>query len=147
MSGPEANARINARLSGFESMDDADILRKRLDTMSSGLEALFALMFSNVDWEHREYLSKCFFLLKWSRENDPRAVSEVSIPFVTAFRSRSLHQSLNDFVRDFRVVRRRVIAQARGLLETRQPEMSMFSPGPNLQEVEEDNPSATVRPL
>ncbi|GAB7324278.1 hypothetical protein MBLNU13_g08249t1 [Cladosporium sp. NU13] len=128
-------------VSGFESMDDADMLRERLDTIPSGLEALFALMFSNIDREHREYLSKCFFLLKWSRENDPRAVSEISIPVITAFLSASPHKSLSDFVQDFRVVGNRVIAQARGLLETRQPEMSMFHPGPNLQEVEVDTPS------
>ena len=121
-------------VSGFESKDDTNMIRQRLETMPAGLEALFALMFSNIDREHREHLSKCFFLLKWSSANDNGAISDVSVPVVTAFLSASPHQSLADFVQDCRLVEHRVIAQARGLLELYQPEMSMFDTSrPDLQ--------------
>jgi len=122
-------------VSGYESRDDADMLRQRLRAMPSGLEALFARMFSNIDREHRECLSKCFFLLKWSKENHQPVISDISVPVMTAFLHTSPHHSLNDFVADCRVVEHRVIAQAKGLLETYQPKISMFdSDDDDLQE-------------
>lgn len=116
----------NSLVSGFESKDDANMIRQRLETMPSGLEALFALMFSNIDSQHREHLSKCFFLLEWSRENGLGTISDISVPVITAFLCDSPHRSLRDFVQECRLIEHRVIAQARGLLELYQPEMSMF---------------------
>lgn len=113
-------------VSGYGSKDSPSMIRQRLETMPAGLEALFALMFSNIDREHREHLSRCFFLLKWSRETDRRGITDISVPVITAFLSASPHQSLSDFVLDCRVVEHRVVAQAKGLLETCQPRPSMF---------------------
>ena len=108
-------------VSGYESQDDTDMIRQRLETMPSGLEALFALMFSNIDREHRDHLSKCFFLLKWNQGMYENVTKEITIPDITAFLSTSSHQSLSDFGDDCRVVEQRVIAQAKGLLEVHQP--------------------------
>ena len=97
------------------------MLRRRLDVMPSGLEALFALMSSSIDREHRE----CFFLLRRSRESGRHVVSDISTPVNTTFLSAS-PQSLSDFVQDCRLVEHRVIAQATGLLEKYQPRKFMF---------------------
>jgi hypothetical protein len=83
-------------------------------------------MFANIDREHYEFLSRCFFLLKWSKESKWDVFTDVSLPVITAFLSASPHKSLSDFMGDCRVVEHRVLAQAKGLLETYQPEISMF---------------------
>jgi hypothetical protein len=113
-------------ISGYESQDDADMLQRRLEATPSGLEALFASMFANIDREHYEYLSRCFFLLRWSKESIWDVFTDVSLPVITAFLSASPHKSLSGFVEDCRVVEHRVLAQAKGLLETYQPDTSMF---------------------
>lgn len=102
------------------------MLRQRLEDIPSGLEALFALIFSKVDKEHREYLTKVFFLMGWSKENGEELVSDVSLTLFTAFWSPSPHQSLNDFVKDFLVTRHRVIAQGKGLFESYVTQTSML---------------------
>jgi hypothetical protein len=71
-------------------------------------------------------LSKYFFLLKWSRESSRQAISDVPVPVITAFLSASPHQSLSDFLLDCRIVEHRVVAQAKGLLETYQAPLSML---------------------
>jgi len=113
-------------VSGYESQDDAEILKRRLEAIPSGLEALFASMFTNIDREHHEYLSRCFFLMKWSNESNRSVLSDISLPVDTAFMSASPHESLADFVEDCCVVEHRVLAQAKGLLETCEPHLSMF---------------------
>ena len=97
------------------------MLRQRLKAMPSGIEALFALMFSSIDKEHRQSLSKCFFLLKWSAETRWDIVADVSLPVITAFLCASPHRSLSDLIGDCHVVEHRIIAQAKGLLETYPP--------------------------
>lgn len=75
----------------------------------------------DIDKEHHDNLSECFFLLKWNRGTDEIVGKQISVPEITASLSTEPHQSLSDFGDDCRVVEQRVISQAKGLLEVHQP--------------------------
>jgi hypothetical protein len=105
-------------VSGYEARDDENMIKRRLAAVPAGLEELFAHMFSNIEREHREYLIRCFFLLKWSKQ----AKQEVTLPLITAFVSGGPYSSLEDFRETCNIVKHRVVAQSKGLLELREAE-------------------------
>jgi hypothetical protein len=105
-------------VSGYEARDDEKMIKRRLAAVPAGLEELFAHMFSNIEREHREYLTRCFFLLKWSKQ----ASQSVTLPLITAFVSEDSYSSLEDFREACDIVKHRVVAQGKGLLELREVE-------------------------
>jgi hypothetical protein len=105
-------------VSGYEARDDEKTIKRRLAAVPAGLEELFAHMFSSIEREHREYLTRCFFLLKWSKQ----AGQSVTLPLITAFVSEDPHSSLKDFREACDIVKHRIVAQGKGLLELREVE-------------------------
>jgi hypothetical protein len=105
-------------VSGYEARDDEKMIKRRLAAVPAGLEELFAHMFSNIEREHREYLTRCFFLLKWSKQ----AGQNVTLPLIAAFVSEDSYSSLEDFREACDIVKHRIIAQGKGLLELREVE-------------------------
>jgi hypothetical protein len=105
-------------VSGYEARDDEKMIKRRLAAVPAGLEELFAHMFSNIEREHREYLTRCFFLLKWSKQ----AGQNVTLPLIAAFVSEDSYSSLEDFREACDIVKHRVVAQGKGLLELREVE-------------------------
>jgi hypothetical protein len=105
-------------VSGHEARDDEKMIKTRLAAVPAGLEELFAHMFSNIEREHRQYLIRCFFLLKWSKQSG----QNVTLPLITAFLSEDPYSSLEDFREACNIIKHRVIAQGKGLLEMRETE-------------------------
>lgn len=106
-------------VSGYEAMDDESMLQQRLAAVPSGLEDLFAHMFSNIEREHRESLARCFFLLKWEKNS---RYYRITLPLLTAFLCERQYRSLDDFRKDLDVIAHRVVAQGKGLFELHKPD-------------------------
>jgi hypothetical protein len=108
---------------GYAAHDDMATLERRLEAIPSGLEALFSQLFSSLDRHHRELLFFVLQALKDLRTPNEDWVSQQYRPHVAVLTAALYHtqiKSLDDFHRLCSIVRHRITAQSKGLLEMRE---------------------------
>jgi hypothetical protein len=95
-------------VSGYDAGDAEEVIQQRLDATPADLEALFTHMFHNIEDVHRDSLSVYFGLLK---------LGEASVALVTVVLHDKPFDTLQQYSDECRLVKHRVLAQSKGLIE------------------------------
>jgi hypothetical protein len=100
-------------VSGVEAGDCESVLRRRLDSVPSGIKDLISHMFSNIDGVHRENVSTYFDLMELQRDLE---APPPSVALVTVIMHEGPYHSLQHFIDDCEKMEQRILAQSKGLI-------------------------------
>jgi len=102
---------------GLQAGDEDDMVRKRINSTPSAMEALFLQMLTSVDDVHRDSLSFYIEATKSGNQARIRTHQGPSLALLTAARIPEDLEDYQDFTRKCQRTERQIFAQSKGLLE------------------------------
>jgi hypothetical protein len=125
---------------GYAARDDRDTLRKRLETLPTGLRPLFARFFSSIDRYHRGFLLSIFHMLKVHHGN-------IDVALATAYLHHKSVTSQQNFFRRCEELQYQTISRSKGLIEVITVTGTMYTSGIRgfaLEDLSSPSPPQTV---